>query len=107
MEGESTRLGLPQVIKECGWIGEVFGPCEVKHFDVSAKWGEVGRVQGPKFWASDLQGFAEMCASATNPSPGYERQLYQSFWVVVEEVDDVVHQFLCQISLLKQTRYYC
>ena len=40
-----------------------------------------------------------MRAGATDPCPGHERYSFEIFWVVVKEVDDVVHQFLSQVYL--------
>jgi hypothetical protein len=40
-----------------------------------------------------------MWAGATELCPGHERRLYESPWVVVEEVNDVVHQFPRQVDL--------
>jgi hypothetical protein len=40
-----------------------------------------------------------MGANATEPCPGYERRLYESPWVLVKEVNGVVHQFLRQVDL--------
>lgn len=99
MNDESVRGRVLEAIENGGWIDGDSGPCQVECLDVSAEWFEVGGVREYEFERSDLQGLAEMRTSATDPCSGHERRLYEGSWVIVKEVDDVVHQFLCQVHL--------
>jgi len=99
MNGESVWPRLLEAIEDGGWVDEVSGPYDVECLDVSTERCEGGEVRGYEFGASDVQGLVEMCTSATNPCPGHERCLYESFWVIVKETNDAVHQFSRQVHL--------
>ena len=60
---------------------------------------EEGRIQSHKLAAGDRHGLTDMCANATDPCPGYEKNLDESRRVVTKEVDNVIGRSLGQVHL--------